>query len=188
MIRAIIQSVYEGVIKRFSASGRADEIFTNREYFQHYGFTSRPLSGAEAIIIKEGNHIIMIASDDRRYRLAIEDGEVALYTDEGDIIHSKRGKEIYIKSGNKLKADIENDVEINTKNAVINASVKCQVNSPEINLSGDRAGLRRLIDDRFRELFNSHVHSGVQAGGSNSGPPTTTLEFANQATDIVRGA
>ncbi len=54
MIRGIIQSVFEGVIKRFTASGRADETITDREYFQHYGFTSRPLAGAEAIIIREG--------------------------------------------------------------------------------------------------------------------------------------
>lgn len=186
MIRAIIQSVYEGVIKRFTASGRADEVFTSREYFQHYGFTSRPIAGAEAILIKDGNHIVMIASDDRRYRLAIEDGEVAIYTDEGDHILFKRGKEIYIKSGNKLKADIENDVEVNTKNAVVNASVKATVVSPEINL-GDatRANLKRMIDERFRALFNGHVHSGC-GGSVNSGTPTQTLELAAHCTDITR--
>jgi phage gp45-like len=187
MIRAIIQSVVEGVIKRFTASGRPDETISNREYFQHYGFTSRPLAGAEAVIIQEGNHIVMIASDDRRYRIAIDAGEVCIYTDEGDHIRFKRGKEIYIKSGNKLNADIANDVIISTKNAVVNASTKCQVNSPEINLSGDRAGLRRFIDDRFRELFNAHTHSGC-GGTVNSGPPTSTLEYASHATDIVRGA
>ncbi len=187
MIRGIIQSVVEGVIKRFTASGRPDETITNREYVQHYGFTSRPLSGAEAIIINEGNHFVMIASDDRRYRIAIEDGEVCLYTDEGDHIRFKRGKEIYIKSGNKLTADITNQVTINTITATVNASVKCQVNSPEINLSGDRAGLRRLIDERFRALFNAHTHSGC-GGSVNSGPPTTTLELNAHATDIVRGA
>jgi len=69
LIRGIIQSVVEGVIKRFTAAGRPDETIANREYFQHYGYTSRPLPGAEAIIIQEDNHIIMIASDDRRYRI-----------------------------------------------------------------------------------------------------------------------
>ncbi len=195
MIRAIIQSVIEGAIKRFTASGRPDETITNREYFQHYGFTSRPLAGAEAVIIHEGNHIIMVASDDRRYRIGLDAGEVCLYTDEGDHIRFKRGKEIYIKSGNKLKADITNTVEINTitatinaQTATVNATTKCQVNSPEINLSGDRAGLRRFIDDRFRELFNAHVHSGVTTGSGNTGVPTQTLEHTSHATDIVRGA
>ncbi len=52
MIRGIIESGVEGLIKRFSALGRQGESFTSREYFQHYGFTSRPLVGAEAIIIR----------------------------------------------------------------------------------------------------------------------------------------
>jgi phage gp45-like len=90
MIRAIIIQVLEGVIKRFSASGRPDETLANREYFQHYGLTSRPLAGAEGIVIREGNHIVMIASDDRRYRLAIESGEVALYDDLEQRVHLTR--------------------------------------------------------------------------------------------------
>jgi len=185
MIRGIIQAVFEGVIKRFSASGRQGEQFDNREYMQHYGFTSRPLSGAEAIIIKDGNHIVMIASDDRRYRIALENGEVCLYTDEGDFIHFKRNKLLHISTGNKLLVDATNDIEINTKTAVVNASLKCQVNSPEINMGDDRAGVRRLIDERFRTLFNAHVHSGC-GGSQNSGSPTTSLEYANHATDITR--
>lgn len=137
MIRAIIQSVMEGAIKRFTAAGRAEETITNREYFQHYGFTSRPLKDAEAILIQDGNHIVMIGSDDRRYRLAIEEGEVCLYTDEGDHIRFKRGKEIYIKSGNKLKADIDNDVEINTKRLNAEATESALIKSPIINLKAD---------------------------------------------------
>lgn len=144
MIRGIIQSVVEGVIKRFSAAGRADETITNREYFQHYGFTSRPLSGAEAILIQEDNHIVMIASDDRRYRLGIEAGEVCLYTDEGDHIRFKRNKEIYIKSGNKLLADIDNEVTVNTKMAVINASTSALVKSSAVAIQGDSITMSSL--------------------------------------------
>lgn len=179
MIRTIITSIVEGVIKRFSGSGRTGESFTNREYMQHYGFTSRPLSGAEGLLLMEGNRIYLIASDDRRYRIAVENGEVCLYTDEGDNIHLKRNNEIEINSGSK--------VTINAPEVIVSASTKCQVNSPEVNLSGDRAGLRRLIDDRFRTLFNAHVHSGC-GGSQNSGVPTTTLELVSHATDYVRGA
>ncbi|NLT24773.1 MAG: baseplate assembly protein [Syntrophorhabdus sp.] len=144
MIRGIIQSVVEGVIKRFSAAGRADETIANREYFQHYGFTSRPLAGAEAILIQEDNHIVMIASDDRRYRLGIEAGEVCLYTDEGDHIRMKRNKEIYVKSGNKLTAEVDNEVAITTKTAVINAvdatvnaSASALIKAPAVTIQAD---------------------------------------------------
>jgi len=135
MIRGIVLSVIEGVIKRFTASGRTGEIITNREYFQHYGFTSRPLAGAECIIIREGNHIVMIASDDRRYRIALESGEVALYTDEGDKIQLKRGGNIEISAGAEV--------------TVIAPSVKL----------ADAEGVKKLVHEEFIPLYNDHKHS-----------------------------
>jgi len=137
MIRGIIQSVKEGVVKRFSATGRSGESFTSREYMQHYGFSSRPLSGAEAVLIRDGNHIVMIASEDRRYRVGLEGGEVCLYTDEGDQIRLKRDKEIYIKSGNKLSAEVENDVNITSKTATVNASESILLKAAAITLQCD---------------------------------------------------
>jgi len=110
MVRSIIDSVVEGAIKRISGKGMADESDTNREYFQHYGFTSIPLEGAEAILLRQGNQLIVIASDDRRYRLSVEEGEVALYTDEGDHIHMKRGNEMHVKTG-KLIVDFANEIQ-----------------------------------------------------------------------------
>ncbi|MRR56968.1 MAG: hypothetical protein EG824_01965 [Deltaproteobacteria bacterium] len=90
MIRGEITEVTEGAVKRFSATGRDGETIEDREYAQHYGFTSRPLAGCEAVIIREGNHYLMIASDDRRYRLAVEAGEAALYDDQGQKVHLTR--------------------------------------------------------------------------------------------------
>lgn len=127
MIRGIVKSVVEGVIKRFSATGRVDEDIDNREYFQHYGYTSRPQPGAELIIIREGNQIIAIASDDRRYRLAIEEGEAALYTDEGDKIHLKRGRIIEITGGEQ--------VVVNTKIATVTASTSASVTAPIVTVA-----------------------------------------------------
>lgn len=126
MIRGIVKSVIEGVIKRFSATGRIGEDIDNREYFQHYGLTSRPKEGAELIIIREGNHIVAIASDDRRYRISLENGEVALYTDEGDKIHLKRGRIIEISGGEK--------VMVTTKVAEVTATTSTTVTSPQVTV------------------------------------------------------
>lgn len=137
MIRATIQSVMEGAIKRVTSKGRPGETLTDREYMQHYGFTSRPLPGAEGVIVNQDNHYIMIASDDRRYRIGIENGEVCLYTDEGDQIRFKRGKEIYIKSGNKLTAEVTNDVTVTAKRVKATATESAQIESPAITLKTD---------------------------------------------------
>lgn len=179
MIRAIIQSVVEGVIKRFTAAGRFNETIIDREYFQHYGFTSRPQSGAEGVVINEGNNFIMIASDDRRYRLPIVNGEVRIYTDEGDNIYFQRGKQITITSGNKLVANIANEADINAPIVNVNASTSCTITSPLINLGDARSVLRQLIDERLLALYNDHTHG-------ESGPPSPQLTSANTCTSIVK--
>jgi phage gp45-like len=195
MIRGIVNSVIEGLIKLFSASGRSGETFTGREYFQHYGFTSRPMEGAEIIIIKEGNHYLAIASDDRRYRLAVEEGEVALYTDEGDKIHLKRDKTIEIVSGNKLIATVENEVDITTKVAKVTASTSCEVTSPAVKvvastscqvespaiILGSQTTTRFIMDDRLITWLQNHTHDG-------GGTPGQALTAANVCTAIVKGA
>jgi phage gp45-like len=194
MIRGIVESITEGLIKLFSASGRTGESFEGREYFQHYGFTSRPLPGAELIIIREGNHILGIASDDRRYRIALEEGEMAIYTDEGDKVHLKRGKIIDVICGNKLNAVVTNEVDITTKVAKIAASTSCDitspavtvnastsviVNAPAIQLGGSSGTMRAIIDERIMALYNDHTH------GSDS-KPVTKLTSATVCTTISK--
>lgn len=98
MIRGIIQSISESLIKHFNATGRLNETFTSREMFQHYGFTSQPQPSAENIILAQGNVVISIAEDDSRYRLQIQEGEVALYTDQGDAVYMKRGNVIELRT------------------------------------------------------------------------------------------
>jgi phage baseplate assembly protein V len=136
--------VTQGVIQRFSASGRSGESFTNRELFQHYGFTSRPLSGSEVIILNEGNHIVAIATDDRRYRIFLEAGEVALYTDEGDYIHFRRNREIHVKGGEKVRIETPRLEIIGPDDDPCDVSIKAN-----ISVEG-----------------NIHVEGGVDATGS----------------------
>lgn len=84
---------------------------------QDYGMTSVPLPGAEVVTGSVGgsrNHSVVICIDDRRYRLkGLKPGEVALYTDEGDTIHFKRGRIIEINAGA--------EVIVNTAHATVNA-------------------------------------------------------------------
>jgi len=182
MIRGIIQTVFEGVIKRFSAVGRPGETITDREYFQHYGFTSRPLAGAEGIIIREGNHIVMIASDDRRYRIGLEDGEVALYTDEGDYLHFKRGRIIEVVCGNKIVATAASEAEITAPQVKIAASTRVLLETPlaeisgSLSVGGNIAAAGTISDatramNADRAIYNDHTHpaSGGDTGVPNQG-------------------
>ena len=55
--------------------------------------------------IVQGCMSMLIADDDRRYRIDLADGEVALYTDEGDYIHLKRDGVIAVKAGSRVEID-----------------------------------------------------------------------------------
>ncbi|EGH25839.1 Phage baseplate assembly protein V, partial [Pseudomonas amygdali pv. mori str. 301020] len=102
----------------------AGEVKDDMEHFEPYGFTSNPLAGAEGIAAFIGgdrSHGLLLVVADRRYRLkGLESGEVAIYTDEGDKIHLKRGKVI--------------DIETDTLN--IKAAVAVNFDTPQITQTG----------------------------------------------------
>lgn len=86
----------------------ADEAQDGVERFGQYGLTSRPFAEAEALAACVGglrSHMVVIAVEDRRYRLRnLAEGEVALYDDLGQVVHLKRDG-IHIES--PLKVFIE---------------------------------------------------------------------------------
>lgn len=101
--RAVLRAVNdETTLQSLKIELLADEVKEGTERFQEYGFTSHPHDGAEAVTVFMGgnrDHGLVIAVDDRRYRLkALEQGEVALYTDEGQRVHLRRNKEIFLAS------------------------------------------------------------------------------------------
>lgn len=102
----------------------AGEVNDDLEHFEPYGFTSNLLAGAEGIVTFLGgdrSHAIALVVADRRYRLqSLASGEVAIYTDEGDKIHFKRGRII--------------DIETATLN--IRASSAVNFDTPVINQTG----------------------------------------------------
>ncbi|GFM51460.1 phage baseplate assembly protein V [Pseudomonas capsici] len=135
----------------------AGEIKDDMEHFEPYGFTSNPLPGAEGIAAFIGgdrSHGLLLVVADRRYRLnALQSGEVAIYTDEGDRIHLKRGKVI--------------DIETNTLN--VKAAVAVNFDTPQITQTGKIVSRGDQVAGGISQI--SHTHGGVQGGNGQSGPP-----------------
>ncbi|MCE5274873.1 MAG: phage baseplate assembly protein V [Deltaproteobacteria bacterium] len=176
LVRTLISQVAEGVIKRFSGSGRSNETFAAREYFQHYGFTSSPKAGAEGVAIVQGNVIYLIASDDRRYRVSLADGEVALYTDEGDFVHFKRGNLLHVSTGRALQIDAVQDVEINTARAVVNASQSATISAPAVVLACNTVTMQPPSGGAAAATLqgNVSIQGTLQVTGSISASGTIT--------------
>ena len=113
LVRMLIEAAEAaaGKMLRLSGSGRAGESFTGIVSPQAYGMGSCPPAGAVAMVSMDKNQVLSICTEDARYRIALQPGEAAIYTDEGDSIHLKRGNEIHIKT-DKLVVDFANSVEL----------------------------------------------------------------------------
>lgn len=189
--RAVINLINDGLkLQELQVSLLADEVRADVERMQEYGFTSHPIPGAEAVMVSVGgarDHGIVIATDDRRYRVkGLPQGEVAIYDDQGQVIHLKRDKVIHIYGCDQIQVDAAVSATVTAPVITANAGTSCQINSPEINLATDRESLRALIDERLIAIFNGHTHAGVDPGSGSSGAPNQTLTLANTATSITK--
>ncbi len=71
----------------------ADEVLEDIDRHQDYGFASHPLAGATAVTVALGgtrSRSMAIAVADRRYRMTLAAGEVAIHDDQGQKVHLTR--------------------------------------------------------------------------------------------------
>ena len=125
--RALIDIVNDSTdMQLVQISIMSDEVKTDVERIQDYGFTSKPLKGSEALVgFINGNKDqgIVIKVDNAQYRLkGLEDGEVAMYNNTGAYVKMKKDGEIVMSSekGITLSAKTGEDVVVNGKNVTVN--------------------------------------------------------------------
>lgn len=98
--------ISRGVVKRtddspgvqeVQAELLADEVRDELEHFQLFGFASNPEDGAECVVAFPGGdraHGFVLATADRRYRVKVEKGEVAVYDKTGSKVLLKKNGDI----------------------------------------------------------------------------------------------
>lgn len=128
----------------------ADETQDAVERVQNYGFTAVPHPGAEAVTACPGglrSHVVVLAVDDRRYRLkGLAAGEVAMFDDLGNVV--KLGR---------------NRIEIMAASAI-------HLEAPDgVTIAGDVTVTGDVVADGIS--LKSHTHGGVQAGAASTGAP-----------------
>ncbi len=104
------------------------------EHFEPYGWTSRAKPGAECLggfFNGDRSHGVIIVTADRRYRLHIEEGEVAVFDDQGQKVHLKRdgievvtGKDLTATVGGNVKETVSGSVELKAASVKIDAPVE----------------------------------------------------------------
>lgn len=163
--RAVLALINDAAkLQRLQIQLMADEERGDVERFQDYGFTSHPHKGAEAIALSVGgsrSHMVVIAVEDRRYRLTgLEEGEVAMYTDEGDKIVLKRGREIEVTAGTRVIVD--------TPNTLIKGNLHVEGDTTCDGDVSDAAGSMQ----EMRDIYNGHDHPET---GTTTNPPNQEM-------------
>ncbi len=165
--RAVLSSTKSTTgVQLSTGEALAGEQLRDNELFQHYGFTSNPLPGTEAVVVPMGgktSHGIIVATEHSSYRLKeLAAGEVAIYTDEGSKIVLKRGRII----------EVECDIfKINCKSYEVNASASSQFNTPLLTTS------QRLLAEG-----SIQGNAGINVSGGNG----AQVDGGIQATGLIK--
>lgn len=158
--------VFSDDSKKFQTSqikGLEGESKDEVERLQNYGFTSHPPAGSEALTIFMGgdrSHGLTIAVDNRKFRLKnLKEGEVAIFTDEGDSIILKRNNKIEINT-KEATVNAEDKAIISTKDAQVNASTKASIVSPTTTIDSQNTNVTGNLN-----VAGLVACSGLGAGG-----------------------
>lgn len=133
------------------------EIVENAKHLEQYGITSRAPEGSETLIFnvqgcRTNNIVLNIGNRELRFK-ELNEGEVAIYDNSGNLIH--------LKNGGNIELTASQTVTINSKTAVITAETTT-ING-KVNLAGGGAGIARLGD---KVKVDPNTHEGTITSAS----------------------
>jgi phage baseplate assembly protein V len=174
-------TILRGVVKLVDAAMKlqslqvetlADWTTDDVEHFEPYGFTAHPFGESEAVVVHIGadaDHPVVLCVADRRYRLtSLAEGEVALYDDQGQVVHLKR---------TGIVIDTTGDVTITAGgNATVQASGDAEVSAggtATIDGAAIKLGAAALVGvARLNDTVSVTV-GGVTCSGTITGASAT---------------
>ena len=109
-----------------------------------------------------------LLATDRRYRKkGLTEGEVALYTDEGDELVFNRGRIVRLNAGSA--------VEVTAPKVTITASTSITLATPDVFATGNIKAQGDISDgtgsmQAMRDTYNGHKHDENDSGGPTETP------------------
>lgn len=160
--RAVLRLVDDGKSRQIlQAEILKDELRDGIERVQNYGLTSHPKPGADVLVVSVSGsreQSVAIVVDDRRYRLNLQEGEVALYDDLGNKIVLQRDM-ILVEAVQHLEATAP------TTRIVSDVTI-----DGTLTVNGDVETTGSITNNGVR-VDSTHTHGGVQTGGGSTGVP-----------------
>lgn len=127
-----------------------DEVPPNVDRVEPYGFNHWPLSGCENYLVfpsGDRSHGIALIVGDKRYQIALKQGEVALSDDLGQKVHLKR---------TGILIDTSLDFEIRAKNIKLHAQETYQFDVNGQGQKWDGQGVETWQDDDIPKPHHPH--------------------------------
>ena len=128
------------------------------ERMQNYGFTSYPTGGDVAVAFVAGNREqgIVLVVDDRRFRVQLEAGEVAIYDDLGNSVK-------LLRDMLKITAVQHCELEAPTTKIVSDVTIE-----GSLTVVGNVATTGTFTNNG-KNISSTHAHKDVQPGVGNTG-------------------
>lgn len=167
VVRGTLTASVDSYPIRFLQSAIFDsELQDDIEHFEPYGFTGRPISGAEVLLVHLGgdrSHPICAVATDRRYRPAnLKPGEVCVFDD--------LGRKVFLSSEGIKVEGVSSPVTVTTSSTVtVKASSGITLDAPTVTCTGNIVAKGTITDkqgsggrsmDSMRSVYNSHTHNG----------------------------
>jgi phage baseplate assembly protein V len=161
----VMMMIARGVLRNVNDSGGRQqlqvellkgELRDGVERMQNYGFTSHPKGGDVAAAFIGGNREqgIVLVVDDRRYRIPLEAGEVAMYDDQGNKIELLR---------DMVKITAVQHVEVAAPTIKLIGNLEL-VGTLNVTGNIDTTG---TITNNGKRIDSTHTHSNSGAGVPN---------------------
>lgn len=137
--RGVVESVDDTPMMRtVQAEFLPGDVQEGLEHFEPYGFTSRVKEGAEAIgafFNGDRSHGVVLVTADRRFRLHVEEGEVAVFDDKGQKVVLKRDG-ILVETPKNLTATVGGNAVATVKGTTTLKSGAVTIDAPSVHITG----------------------------------------------------
>lgn len=139
LARGVVESVDDSPMMRtVQAEFLPGDVREGLEHFEPYGFTSRVKKGAEAIgafFNGDRSHGVVLVTADRRFRLHVEEGEVAVFDDQGQKVVLKRDG-ILVETPKNLTATVGGNAVATVKGTTTLKSGAVTIDAPSVHITG----------------------------------------------------
>lgn len=139
LARGVVESVDDTPMMRtVQAEFLPGDVREGLEHFEPYGFTSRVKQGAEAIgafFNGDRSHGVVLVTADRRFRLHVEEGEVAVFDDqEQKVVLARDG--IVVETPKNLTATVGGNAIATVSGTTTLQSGEVTIDAPSVHITG----------------------------------------------------